>query len=175
MGFRGPCLDKISSLIKQFNHSRRPSVENDIKYKRFIYCIPEIWNDQRLNQCWNIVNWTLRDKPHWNFNYNWHIFIQENTFENVICQMASISSRPQCVNKNLFYFSPRNRNWSHFVTGLTQICWTIHNSRAMIDGIYIYQKYLIPYTWNKHLMSTCTHLTVEFYIFLFWLLIAVWF
>ena len=24
-------------------------------------------------------------------------FIQENTFENVVCEMASISSRPQCV------------------------------------------------------------------------------
>ena len=25
------------------------------------------------------------------------IFIQENAFENVVCQMASILSRPQCV------------------------------------------------------------------------------
>ena len=30
-----------------------------------------------LNQCWNIVNWTLRNKLHWNFNRNSNIFVQE--------------------------------------------------------------------------------------------------
>ena len=29
---------------------------------------------------------------------NWSIFIDENAFQNVICEMASILSRPQCVN-----------------------------------------------------------------------------
>ena len=32
------------------------------------------------------------------FNRYSNIFIQENAFENVICEMASILSRPQCVN-----------------------------------------------------------------------------
>ena len=50
------------------------------------------------NQCWNIVNWTLGNKFQWNFNQNWNIFIEENTFENVVCEMLFISSRPQCVN-----------------------------------------------------------------------------
>ena len=36
-----------------------------------------------LNQRWNIVNWTLRNKLQWNLNRNLYIFIQENTFENV--------------------------------------------------------------------------------------------
>ena len=40
-----------------------------------------------LNQCWNIVNWTLRNKSLWNFNQNSYIFIQENAFENVVCNM----------------------------------------------------------------------------------------
>ena len=31
-----------------------------------------------------------------NFNRNWNIFIQENAFENIVCEMASILSRPQC-------------------------------------------------------------------------------
>ena len=44
-----------------------------------------------------IVNWTLRDKLQWNFNRNSNIFIQENALENVVCEMASILSRPQCV------------------------------------------------------------------------------
>ena len=51
-----------------------------------------------LNQWWNIVNWTLRNKLQWNFNRNSNIFIQENALENVVCEMASILSLPQCVN-----------------------------------------------------------------------------
>ena len=51
-----------------------------------------------LNQCWNIVNWALGNKLQWNFNRNSNIFIEENTFENVVCKMLLISSRPQCVN-----------------------------------------------------------------------------
>ena len=46
-----------------------------------------------LNHCWNIVNWTLGNKLQWNFNRNSNIFIKENTFENVVCEMASI-----CLN-----------------------------------------------------------------------------
>ena len=49
------------------------------------------------NQCWNIVNWTLRNKLQWNFNRNYNIFIQENTFESVICKTAAILSRPQYI------------------------------------------------------------------------------
>ena len=43
-----------------------------------------------LSQCWLIVNWTLRDKFHWNFSRNSNIFIQENAFKNGVCEMASI-------------------------------------------------------------------------------------
>ena len=54
--------------------------------------------DNGLNQCCDIVNWTLRNKLEWNFNRYSYIFIQENLFENIVCEMASILSRPQCVN-----------------------------------------------------------------------------
>ena len=50
-----------------------------------------------LNQCWIIVNWTLRNKLQWNLNRNSNIFIQENAFESVVCETAAILSRPQCV------------------------------------------------------------------------------
>ena len=53
-----------------------------------------------LNQWWNIVNWTFRNNFHWNFNRNSKLFSQENAFENVVCEMAAILSRPQCVNIN---------------------------------------------------------------------------
>ena len=31
---------------------------------------------QYLDQCWNIVNWTLRNKIQWSINHNSYIFIQ---------------------------------------------------------------------------------------------------
>ena len=48
---------------------------------------------QYLNQCFVIVNWTLSNKLQWNFNPNPNNFIHKNTFENVVCEMAVISSR----------------------------------------------------------------------------------
>ena len=50
-----------------------------------------------LNQWLNIVNWTLRNTFQWHLNRNLNIFIEENTFENVVCEMAAILFRPQCV------------------------------------------------------------------------------
>ena len=50
------------------------------------------------NQCWNIVNWTLRNKLQWNCNRNSNISIEENAFENNVCEKAAILSQPQCVN-----------------------------------------------------------------------------
>ena len=42
-----------------------------------------------LNQCWNIVSWTLRNKLQWNLNHNLYIFIQENAFQNVVWKMVA--------------------------------------------------------------------------------------
>ena len=52
-----------------------------------------------LNQCWNIVNWTIGNKPQWNFSLNSGIFIEENAFQSVVCDVAAILSRPQYVNR----------------------------------------------------------------------------
>ena len=43
----------------------------------------------------------LRNKVQWNLNRNSNIFIEENTFENFVCEMLPISSRPQCVKARL--------------------------------------------------------------------------
>ena len=48
-----------------------------------------------------ILNAELRNKLQWNFDQYSNIFIQENVFENVVCEMASILSRPQCVTCTL--------------------------------------------------------------------------
>ena len=44
----------------------------------------------------------MGNKLQWNFNRNSNIFIQENTFENVICEMASICLGLNVLNE-MFY------------------------------------------------------------------------
>ena len=46
----------------------------------------------------NAVNCNLRDKLQWNSNHNTKLFIQENVFENVICEMVAILSRGRWVD-----------------------------------------------------------------------------
>ena len=58
-----------------------------------------------LNQCWNIVNWTLRNKLQWNYSLNSNIFFQKNALENVVCIIVSISSRPQWVKQLPTFYS----------------------------------------------------------------------
>ena len=59
-----------------------------------------------LNQCWLIVNWTLRNKLQWNFNQNKGFFIHEveNASENIVCEMAAILSKGRWVN--ITYITP---------------------------------------------------------------------
>ena len=52
---------------------------------------------QYIYQCWNIIDSNPRNKLHWNLNQNWCIYTQENAYENVVCKMAAILYRPQCV------------------------------------------------------------------------------
>ena len=56
-----------------------------------------------LNQCWIIVNWTLRNKLQWNLNQNTKLFIHKNASENVGCEMAAILSRGRWVKHCITY------------------------------------------------------------------------
>ena len=42
-----------------------------------------------------------KEQIQWNINQNLYIFIQENTFENVVCEMFAILPRPSCVKEFL--------------------------------------------------------------------------
>ena len=74
-----------------------------------------------LNQCGVNVNWTIRNKPQWNFNHNTKIFIHENASENIICEMAAILPRGDEIIINIYvWISPlspicvaRSR-WVHY-------------------------------------------------------------
>ena len=49
--------------------------------------------DHDLNQCWDIVNWALRNKLQWNFKQNTKLFIHENASEHIVCEMVAILCR----------------------------------------------------------------------------------
>ena len=40
------------------------------------------------DQCWYIVEWTIRNKLQWNLSQNTLIFIEENAFKSVDCKMS---------------------------------------------------------------------------------------
>ena len=83
-----------------------------------------------LNQCCHIVHWTLRNKLQWNFNRNANIFIQENVFECVVCEMAAILSRPQRVKWCWFI----SFSYTRLCTTLEDICRFIRE-RSLIMGL----------------------------------------
>ena len=45
------------------------------------------------------VNWTYRNKLQWNSNQNTTLFINENAFENVVCEMAAILYKGRWVKE----------------------------------------------------------------------------
>ena len=119
-----------------------------------------------LNQCWNIVNWTLGNKLRWNLNQNLNIMIQENAFENIIWKMAAILSWPQCVNHKscdqehiflcsntdifiqatvfqnvickCYLFCPRAKEWTLLVLklGYSRITWTTTGTTSVFSNAY---------------------------------------
>ena len=107
-----------------------------------------------LNQCWVIVNWTLRNKLQWNLNRNSNIFIQENALESVVWETADILSRPQCVNQSISIRqrlpieSISSHSWAEVILRLRWrlLCNYDMNSRrvsSFFAGVPIAQQHLI--------------------------------
>ena len=55
-----------------------------------------------LKQC-IIVNWPLRNKLLWNSNQNTKVFIHENAFEKIVCDMVAILPRGRWVKGQWVY------------------------------------------------------------------------
>ena len=122
-----------------------------------------------MNQCWNIVNSNLRSKLQWNLKRNSCIFIQENVFENLVCEFASILSRPQCVNTA----NPRTirvdiLRVSYSQLGRKQTWQSRFCSTANVQHIFIKR---IKYT--TALISNIT-ITIRYLINMLWIIIIVW-
>ena len=87
------------------------------------------------NQCWNIVNWTLRNKLQWKFYWNSYIFIQENALENVAWKMAAILSRPQCVNCIMYQPDPRIKDQLKVICKVYNLVPTAAKFCVMWEGL----------------------------------------
>ena len=119
------------------------------------------WRRHYLNQCWNIVNWTLRNKLHWKFNRNANIFIHENAIGSVVCEMATISSRPQCVNyrcrcvwiHNLYWL------WGH---GSQSVC--ILWGRYVQEGMCFLKSIRISFTYRADAANNCLLMLADKYV-----------
>ena len=80
-------------IWKRYAHSAVPSssIESLTHWGRVMHiCVSKLsaWTapSHYLNQCWNIVNWTFRNKLQWNFNRNSNIFIKENVSSYTLAQ-----------------------------------------------------------------------------------------
>ena len=76
------------------------------KKKNFVVCLV---SSLYLHKYWHTGNWTLWNKFQWNLNEN-VISININPFENVLCNMADILSRPQCIKRapDVLFIPQRN-------------------------------------------------------------------
>ena len=98
-----------------------------------------------------------------NFNRNSYISIQENAFENVVCEMVAILSRPQCVKDII----NKQKSKVEFTT------YFLNNGRHAEDAKYIADKFNEYFTeigpnlasginvsnkapFNTYLSSPCT-------------------
>ena len=130
-------VTEINSLGPSDAYMRQQSIQHWFRWCLFASSAPSHY----LNQCWNIVNWTIGNKLLWNLNWNLYIITEENPFENFIWKMAAILCRPQCVNS----LRPSDAVWRQWSwTTLAQVmaccltapshylnqCWLIRGSVA---------------------------------------------
>ena len=139
----------------------------------------------------HIVSWTPWNNFQWNFNQNTKIFKPENLFENVVCKMAAILSRPRCVNKSVMHvthtlqgFLCTLRITSIIVLGhcngwndlsdVTLSCWIFyrkieymcicivyHSHTDMADNWNISSREAITYLFNAMTVEWCMPPTVK--------------
>ena len=103
-----------------------------------------------LNQCWNFVDWTLENKLQWNLNRNSNIFVPENAFETVVCEMVVILSLPQCVKGKLQSSGTIRSNTKHTSPGFFPL-------NAFCDALHIHE---LPDTIELYI--SCCIYQIEF-------------
>ena len=114
-----------------------------------------------LNQCWNIVNWNLRNKIQWNLKWNSYISIQENAFENVTCKMAA------------FLFGLNVLTYCHFCKMVAFLF------RPQCSNIVTFQNIIHIHSMNSlcqyiQMSFCCFPIQRVFYEFIVWSLSCTW-
>ena len=86
-----------------------------------------------------------------NFYGNCNIVIQENAFENVVCEMATMLSRPQCVNWRQVIICPANGSvpdMQQAISLMTQFiaawnCKTCNISNTLVGNKFVYHSEVV--------------------------------
>ena len=89
------CLQCVNSLSPSDTYMHHQASHHC--FRKWLVTLPAPYH--YLNQCWNIVNWTIRMKLHHKCYQTLYIFIQENVSKYIIWTMATLLSQPQCVKK----------------------------------------------------------------------------
>ena len=98
-----------------------------------------------LNQCWNIVNWTPRNKVRLHFNRNSYIFIQENLFENVVWKHNVESPSMVDPRWNIWYWRSK---WN-----LHTVCWDAVGCEWGTTSVYFGITYVCFIPSRLHVFS----------------------
>ena len=95
-----------------------------------------LFSAKPLNQCWVIVDWTLRNKIQRNYNQHTKLFINQNAFEDIVSEMAVILSRRRWVNSVCCVLAKLKRN------NLFPVRWGLNSS-------YHFGEYLLMTSWEN--------------------------
>ena len=99
------CCRYMVTTYLASSHDRNSLMPSDAYMRQYtnhhwfrLWLVAWLARSHYLNQLWNIVNGTPRNKLQWNLNRNAHIFFQEIACENIVWIMSNFLSRPHCVN-----------------------------------------------------------------------------
>ena len=91
----------------------------------------------------------IENKLQWNWNRNSNIFIQEFAFENVVCKMTSILSRPKWVKRNDTNMPAIVMYYRRLFPETLLISLRYEMGRCGLNGITVFICCFILPTWNK--------------------------
>ena len=141
-------------ILKHFAASLSCSVQNlsliqwlNLDMVLFENSISYLAPSHFLNQHWVIAHWTPRNKLQWNCYQNTKLFIHENAFENIVCEMTAILS---------------SGRWVRMACGIPWHFSKLYEWRPFWKGIKF--NYLLP-LFQTHLVlmvKTCYHIAVLF-------------
>ena len=111
-----------------------------------------------LNQCWAIVNWTLRNKFQPIFCQNIKLFIHKSASENIVWDMVAILSSLFYVRKSFAKYTELEMDFALSVYSTYIIWYFVHSTphchpSDQYDN-YCWSKCCKSYLWQSSIMTT---------------------